>query len=201
MTPAHNQPGRRFATGSNRADHALGAFGFFAHAAFFLALVAPSQCVQYLFWSSGAVAGVLLAIRTWQVGLTTTRESVKAIRDAWFGIALLLLLTTPTAAAPVPIPRQQDFLPGSYLLIYGGISRYDVTFGPNGDYHARHQTYEYEEEGLWFWDGEVRALSVFVRGEGSGFRVTLDGRCRVGSVMSPYYRELVPLITLQRRSP
>lgn len=84
----HTGPGRRFATGTTKADHITGLFGFLAHAVLFFGL-GCLICILLPDWALCLVtvalgfAGVLLVVRGSQVGLTTTRESVAAIREAW----------------------------------------------------------------------------------------------------------------------
>lgn len=85
---AHQGPGRRFAAGSTRGDHLLGLFGFTAHAALFFGLGALACLLRpdradCLTTASLGAALVLLAARASQVGLSTTRESVAAVRRAW----------------------------------------------------------------------------------------------------------------------
>lgn len=85
---AHESPGRRFATNSSRGDHLLGLWGFFAHAFLFFALGAGVGTD----WADGDerwvapmwFAGLLLIPRAVTVGATTTKESIRAIRRAWF---------------------------------------------------------------------------------------------------------------------
>lgn len=84
MYETHEQPGRRFAPGSSRGDQIRGAFGFTAHATLFMALgSAAAGRYGRFFWLNAVTAGVLLGIRAHQVGSTTTKESLKAIDDAW----------------------------------------------------------------------------------------------------------------------
>jgi hypothetical protein len=89
-TDAHDQPGRRFAADSNRNDHLLGFFGFFAHGYFFTAIGA-GVCLLWpdaalpVFIGNAAAASLCLIVRGRQVGLRTTIESVKAIKKAWLG--------------------------------------------------------------------------------------------------------------------
>lgn len=84
----HLGPGRRFATGSTRGDHLRGLFGFVAHAALFFGL-GLLACLLRPDWGvclatvSLGVALVLLIVRAAQVGLSTTRESIQALRRAW----------------------------------------------------------------------------------------------------------------------
>ncbi len=88
---AHNQAGRRFAPGSTRDDHKLGAMGFVAHAALFMAIgSAVAGRYSKFFWLNAITAGTLLVVRGKQVGLTTTKESIRAIKDAWPEINNLL---------------------------------------------------------------------------------------------------------------
>ncbi|HUP77614.1 MAG TPA: hypothetical protein VM260_03565 [Pirellula sp.] len=79
---AHNNPGRRFAHGSTKHDHILGAFGFVAHMFTFL-FVGSLLSHEVLTWIAGIAAAILLAIRAYQVGGSTTKESLQAIKDAW----------------------------------------------------------------------------------------------------------------------
>lgn len=85
---SHDQPGRRFAPGSNRGDQLLGGFGFLAHVATFTAVTAGAcwaceDAAKAITLTAAPMAVLLLAVRAKQVGLTTTRESIRAIRDAW----------------------------------------------------------------------------------------------------------------------
>lgn len=89
----HNQPGRRFATGSSREDQLLGLFGFAAHAVLFTAIgltlalaLGAGWEVAGLFWF---LSIVMLVVRGMQVGTTTTVESFAAIKKAWIGGLLL----------------------------------------------------------------------------------------------------------------
>lgn len=85
----HAQPGRRLARGSTRGDQLLALFGFLAHAVLFTAV---GMTVDRLLGDDGfslemALYGTslsLLVLRGAQVGVTTTVESVHAIREAWF---------------------------------------------------------------------------------------------------------------------
>jgi hypothetical protein len=80
----HNQPGRRFAKGSSKEDHVLGAHGFIAHATLFMAIGSAVAGSFGLFFGVNAFLAVaLLVIRAKQVGSTTTKESIRAIKDAW----------------------------------------------------------------------------------------------------------------------
>lgn len=89
----HSGPGRRFAAGSTRKDQIDGAFGFVSHAILFVALglgigLCPAiggHDKHMLFWSLVIAASVCLIVRTAQVGASTTVESIKAIRAAWWG--------------------------------------------------------------------------------------------------------------------
>lgn len=83
---AHNQPGRRFAALSTKDDQILGAFGFVAHATLFMSIgaaVANPHDLGLFFWANAVVAAILLLLRATQVQATTTKESLKAIKDAW----------------------------------------------------------------------------------------------------------------------
>lgn len=88
MNDVHHGPGRRFATGSSRGDQLLGAFGLVSHLftfcalAFGVAWLWPER-VQLLCMVCTSVAVLLLVVRAMQVGATTTKESIKAIREAW----------------------------------------------------------------------------------------------------------------------
>lgn len=83
----HDQPGRRFAKGATWDDIALGTFGFVSHVLLFLFLggVAvhswPEAATPFL-WTTGLLAALCLVVRGRQVGSTTTKESVAAIREA-----------------------------------------------------------------------------------------------------------------------
>ncbi len=88
METAHNQPGRRFAQGSTRGDQLVGIFGLASHFVTAFAIMAGAcwlypDAACWLCLGNGILAGICLAVRAWQVGATTTRESVQAIRDAW----------------------------------------------------------------------------------------------------------------------
>lgn len=84
----HSGPGRRFATGSSRGDQLLGAFGlvshlfFFSAVAFGVAWLWPDK-VQLLCMVCATASVVLLGARAMQVGTTTTKESIAAIKEAW----------------------------------------------------------------------------------------------------------------------
>jgi Trypsin-like peptidase domain len=107
---AHHQPGRRFATGSNRSDHVLGAFGFVAHAVFFAFIGAlsaylwPENARALIVVTAGA-ASALFVLRGHQVGFSTTKESIAAIWNAWSpwgtppAATLLLLLSAAAVHA------------------------------------------------------------------------------------------------------
>lgn len=84
----HSGPGRRFATGSSRGDQLLGAFGLVSHFFTFCALAFGAawlwpESVQTLCMVCTSVAILLLIARALQVGATTTRESIAAIKEAW----------------------------------------------------------------------------------------------------------------------
>lgn len=86
---AHNQPGRRFGRGSNRDDQLLGLFGFLSHTVFFIAITSVflyyfPQWILFIMCSSSTLAIICLVIRGLQVGSSTTKESIGAIKDAWF---------------------------------------------------------------------------------------------------------------------
>ena len=85
---AHRGPGRRFALGSTRGDHLLGAIGFLAHAFLFLGLAALA-CWQWP-GAAGPLAVVTLAltaatlvVRGPAAGAAATGESIEAIKRAW----------------------------------------------------------------------------------------------------------------------
>ncbi len=84
MQPSHSQPGRRLATGCNRADTLLALFHFVAHGSLFLAIGAAVSGNETLAIWSGSVAFVLLVVRAGMVGSSTTKESFKAIWKVWF---------------------------------------------------------------------------------------------------------------------
>lgn len=92
MDQQHTGPGRRFAAGSTRADQLLGAFGFVSHALFFTALgvglgICPwfePESRRLLFWSLLIAATVCTIGRAAQVGASTTVESLRAIKAAWW---------------------------------------------------------------------------------------------------------------------
>lgn len=88
---SHSQPGRRFAKGCNWDDIVLGAFGFVAHLMLFcfvgglvVFLSSPEVALIFLVFC-GVVAFGLLGVRAAQVGGTTTKESIEAIKVAWKG--------------------------------------------------------------------------------------------------------------------
>lgn len=114
---AHNQPGRRFASGSNRHDHMLGAFGFLAHAMLFFSLgmftgaIAFFVDAEYATWAFLLIFGgsqILLVVRGMMVGLSTTKESVAAIWKAWSpwasAVLILGLSWQPADAQLIPCP-------------------------------------------------------------------------------------------------
>lgn len=93
MEEAHNSPGRRFSTGTNRSDHLVGCFGFVSHALLFFALGglvmvgtvrSEPDTAEWLLVITSGLATTCLMVRALQVGATTTKESLKAIKDAWF---------------------------------------------------------------------------------------------------------------------
>lgn len=84
----HTGPGRRLAKGCTRGDTLLAAFGFFAHMFLFLAIGAGITLHHHAsgwwtVWICGPIALLLLGLRASQVGVSTTNESVQAIKDAW----------------------------------------------------------------------------------------------------------------------
>lgn len=84
----HKQPGRRFAKGATKDDILLGAFGLFSHIMLFLFLGAltvflwPASTTAFL-WATGVMALACLVVRGKQVGSSTTRESIAAIKRAF----------------------------------------------------------------------------------------------------------------------
>lgn len=84
----NNGPGSRFSTGSSRGDHLLGTFGFVTHMFFFL-FIGALICYHWqdhiwnIMLTTGVIAGMCLVIRGAIVGVTTTKESLKAIKEAW----------------------------------------------------------------------------------------------------------------------
>lgn len=84
----HIGPGRRLATGCTRGDTLMAAFGFFAHAFLFIAVGAGVALADQVFGVGVLIASTigalsLLALRTYQVGASTTKESIEAIKEAW----------------------------------------------------------------------------------------------------------------------
>lgn len=83
----HDQPGRRFAKGATWDDILLGTFGLVSHILLFLFLgglavhFCPDAAPVFL-WATGLLAALCLVVRGKQVGSTTTKESIAAIRDA-----------------------------------------------------------------------------------------------------------------------
>lgn len=75
------QPGRRFAKGATREDIYLGIFGFISHLFFFMTLGALLP--KYGSCITGTLAIICLAVRAGMVGASTTKESIKAIKDAF----------------------------------------------------------------------------------------------------------------------
>lgn len=84
----HDQPGRRFAKGATRDDIVLGAFGFVSHFFLFVSignlagLLWPDAAIPLLV-VTGIVSAVCLLVRGLQVGPSTTKESIAAIKDVF----------------------------------------------------------------------------------------------------------------------
>jgi hypothetical protein len=84
----HDQPGRRFAKGATRDDILLGTFGFVSHLFFFMFLgglavwLWPDAAIPLLA-VTGIVSAICLFVRGKQVGASTTKESIAAIKDVF----------------------------------------------------------------------------------------------------------------------
>lgn len=86
---AHPGPGRRFALGSSRVDHLTGCLGLFSHAILFLSLglflgLGMPLHAETFAWTALGLTAVAVALRLEQGGIKATRESVQAIKEAWW---------------------------------------------------------------------------------------------------------------------